>query len=47
MKLWHEIFILLFVVFYGTLGIVLLGTWMWQVAGTLLQRYRASSGRIE
>lgn len=47
MKLWHEIFILVFVAFYGTLGIVLLGTWMVQAAGIHLRRYRSSAQRIK
>ena len=30
MKLWHGIFILTFVIFYGSLGMALLGSWLYQ-----------------
>jgi hypothetical protein len=43
MKLWHGIFILTFLIFYGTLGMALLGSWMYQAAKSLLGGHRLPS----
>ena len=43
MKLWHGIFILTFLIFYGTLGMALLGTWAYQAARSLMGTHRPPS----
>ena len=35
MKLWHTIFILTFIVVYGTLSLALLGSWTYEKARSL------------
>lgn len=43
MKLWHVIFILTFLIFYGTLGITLLVAWLYQTARSLMGAHRPPS----
>jgi VCBS repeat-containing protein len=32
MRLWHAIFIVTFIILYGTLSVALLGTWVYDMA---------------
>jgi hypothetical protein len=43
MKLWHNIFIMSFIVLYGSLSLVILGSWIHEAAEVLRDTYRGSS----
>ena len=42
MKLWHTIFILTFIVVYGTLSLALLGSWTYKRVKSLRNFHRPS-----
>ncbi len=46
MKLWHSIFIVTFVFLYGTLSLVLLGSWILDTARVLRDTSQKSSQRL-
>lgn len=42
MKTWHWIFILTFLGLYGTLSLLLLGSWLYQMARSWISRIHSS-----
>lgn len=47
MKLWHSIFILTFIVLYGSLSLVFLGSWIYEAAKVVKDTYRLAPARLE